>query len=254
MSSFTDIYMVRHTHTQYLIKSEAIHGGDYDGEEGVLTELGKTQAADLGNNLGSLGAFSMIYHSPLKRTKETAEIINKQLKTKMQDDASLKEIRHGQFDHQLNPKVRNEFCAKYYKEQGIENSKDPMAKWKVNPMNAMAHFDKEKPEAETIFSLSQRIEAAFKRHAKANPNKKILEVSSQGAITTAMTLFSKDVETPYPAYYEEGAKPYSLPNFQSAAHFRYWHESDTITFVAIINMEKADKTEEKGKENGKSKH
>lgn len=78
------------------------HGQDEDNEQRImngrrdnpLTELGKQQATEAGKNIAST-EITAIYSSPLKRAKETAEIISSHHGLKVETDNRLLERDFG---------------------------------------------------------------------------------------------------------------------------------------------------------------
>jgi broad specificity phosphatase PhoE len=79
------IYIVRHGESTGDI--DDMYGGDYDDH---LSEKGKSQAKDLAKRLSSSG-LEIIYHSPLLRAKETAEIVAIELELPMKEVLDIKE-------------------------------------------------------------------------------------------------------------------------------------------------------------------
>ena len=84
------IYLIRHG------ESVANAAGIYQGQsfDTPLTVTGQKQAQVLAQITNQLPV-DKIYSSPLKRTIETAAIINRQLKLKLATDRRLMEINHG---------------------------------------------------------------------------------------------------------------------------------------------------------------
>lgn len=84
------IYLVRHG--QSLANLEwKYQGQKYDTD---LTELGKTQALGIAEKLADKN-IAVIFASPLKRARQTAEIITQIFKTPLVFDDLLKETDHG---------------------------------------------------------------------------------------------------------------------------------------------------------------
>lgn len=94
------IYLIRHG------ESVANKQGVYQGQsmDTGLTELGKKQARAVAGVLTRL-KLKAIYTSPLKRTKETAEIIGRQTGLPIFENIKLLEINHGSWEG----KKTNEF-------------------------------------------------------------------------------------------------------------------------------------------------
>jgi len=87
------IYLIRHG------ESLANKQGVYQGQsiDTGLTELGKKQARAAAEVLTGL-KFKTIYTSPLKRAKETAEIIGRQTGLPILENIKLLEINHGSWE------------------------------------------------------------------------------------------------------------------------------------------------------------
>lgn len=67
------------------------HGEKLNNEDGPLTKIGRSQAKLLAKRLKKLN-INKIYSSNLKRCKETAEIISKQLKLPIEYNKALREV------------------------------------------------------------------------------------------------------------------------------------------------------------------
>lgn len=80
-----NIILIRHAESTSDIEDR--YGGDYDDS---LTLKGKTQAKNLGKELKTK-KIQVIFHSPLKRAKQTAKIANQEIKVKLIEINSLKE-------------------------------------------------------------------------------------------------------------------------------------------------------------------
>ncbi|MCP4156416.1 MAG: histidine phosphatase family protein [bacterium] len=86
------IYIVRHGSTEFNEK------GIWQGQRNSpLNEKGITEVRQLSQALKS-DAFDIIYHSPLKRAHQTAEIINEHQNTTLKPIDGLVEIGLGEFD------------------------------------------------------------------------------------------------------------------------------------------------------------
>ena len=87
------IYLIRHG------ESLANKQGVYQGQsiDTGLTELGKKQARAAAKVLTRL-KLEVIYTSPLKRTKETAQIIGRQIGLPILENIKLLEINHGSWE------------------------------------------------------------------------------------------------------------------------------------------------------------
>lgn len=81
------LYFVRHG--QSVDASNSLH----QTFESPLSNLGQKQAKFLGKRLQNI-KFDLIYTSPFHRARETAEIINKTLRTKMEVMEQAHEFKH----------------------------------------------------------------------------------------------------------------------------------------------------------------
>ena len=100
----TTIVLVRHGRTA-LTEARKISGGDGDDPE--LSEVGVLDAHAVAKALGQIGAkgpwqriapISAIVSSPMKRTKQTAEIIAKNFGLQVTENENLREISFGGWD------------------------------------------------------------------------------------------------------------------------------------------------------------
>lgn len=85
------IYMFRHGQSTFNL--QGLIQGHTDGS--LLTDLGKQQAIDAGKKLADKN-ISLIISSPLKRAKETAELVNTSVKAKICTDNCFIEVNVGE--------------------------------------------------------------------------------------------------------------------------------------------------------------
>ena len=95
----TELYIIRHGQTTANVAG--LKQGTIDDERTYLSETGVTQAKELASALDLTG-FTTLYHSPLHRTVETAQIVNQTAHLPMVADDRLLEISYGDWDGQLN--------------------------------------------------------------------------------------------------------------------------------------------------------
>lgn len=104
----TTIILVRHGRTA-LTEARKISGGD--GDDPDLSEAGIADANAVANALKQIGStgpwqriapISAVVASPMKRTKQTAEIIAKQFGLKTYENENLREIGFGDWDGLTN--------------------------------------------------------------------------------------------------------------------------------------------------------
>jgi len=125
-----------------------------------LTEKGKLQIESVAERLKSKN-IDLIFSSPLLRTKETAEIMAKDLGLKIKFDKRLREIGFGIF----NSKPAEEF-VKYFKD--FNDLKDRMKT--------------KSPGGENYTEVSKRVISFFKEVNNKYTGKNILIVSHQAPI------------------------------------------------------------------------
>lgn len=131
------IIVVRHA------ESVANRGGIYQGQtfDTGLSSLGKKQARALAAKL-SLFKINRIFVSPLKRTKETAEVIAKKLGKKVEFSSLIIETNHGEWEGKSKRWIQ-------------ENYSDLMYLWLNNPSKT------EFPKGETFSETVDRVKKFF---------------------------------------------------------------------------------------------
>ena len=101
------IYLMRHGEISGSI------GRHYIGQtDSPLSKLGRLQAGYWGEKLAGAGIVS-VYSSDLIRSSVFAEIIAKDLQTRMQVEPDLREISLGDWDGQFMQEIRSEFPTAY---------------------------------------------------------------------------------------------------------------------------------------------
>lgn len=108
------IYLIRHGETTGDLEDR--YGGTYDDH---LTELGHTQLQNTAKQMDGKGV-EAIYHSPLIRAQESAQIIGTKLNCSLVSVAGLKERDYGI----LGGLTKTEALEKY--PDVVEAHKDPM--------------------------------------------------------------------------------------------------------------------------------
>src|SRR5438128_2613724 len=90
-------YLIRHGQSE-ANAAQITAGGQYDSP---LNETGRQQARALAPYLSQLEIMpGVIYHSPMKRARETAQILNAALKQEMNECEDLREHDMGDWDGQ----------------------------------------------------------------------------------------------------------------------------------------------------------
>lgn len=136
------IYLVHHGQTTSDVEDR--YGGDYDDH---LTDLGKTQAVELGKTLVPL-AIDMLYFSPRLRTAETAEILKKYLSCPQEAVADLRE--------------RNQYGAL----SGLTKA-EALAKY-PDQVALLTDYWTQLPNAESYPDFSARVLAAYENILKSD--------------------------------------------------------------------------------------
>lgn len=143
----TTLILVRHGRTA-LTEARKISGGD--GEDPVLSELGRKDAREVAeevSQIGVSGSFAFldkpvaIVHSPVTRATQTAQAIASRCSLQLNADPRLAEIGFGDWDGLTNEEVFTAF------EQEYEN-------WRGS-------FDVAPPNGESLRDFDLRIRAAF---------------------------------------------------------------------------------------------
>ena len=101
------IYLVRHGVTQS--NKRKIYAG---WSEEDLVKEGVIQAEKLGRKLKGM-RISTIYTSPIRRTLQTAEILNKYIKCELKIDPDLKEIKMGPWEGLSEEEVAVKYPSEY---------------------------------------------------------------------------------------------------------------------------------------------
>ncbi|MFD1472159.1 histidine phosphatase family protein [Companilactobacillus mishanensis] len=99
----TEFYLIRHGQTQ--ANAQGLKQGTINSEITNLNDAGEAQAQNLADNF-DISFADRIICSPLNRTKQTAAILNADQKLPITYDKRLLEISYGQWDGQLNSKLR----------------------------------------------------------------------------------------------------------------------------------------------------
>lgn len=179
----TKIYLIRHGETKFNV--EHIISGQIETE---LTELGRRQALEGALKLKNEGVhFDVILCSPLKRAKETAEIIASVLKAPIVFDADLQEFNNGDYEGLKIEDVKQMIFNPPYETAGFrfENGADLYAVYSsFDPKYDGFSY----PKGETKQQARERFMNAIKNYLDAHPNVKNLGVVAHGAVIRFMLL------------------------------------------------------------------
>lgn len=106
----TQFYFIRHGQTQANVLK--MKQGTINTEITYLNENGQQQAQKLSDNF-DIGFADRIISSPLNRTKQTTEILNKKSNLPVSFDKRLLEISYGQWDGHKNADLRKKYPDAY---------------------------------------------------------------------------------------------------------------------------------------------
>lgn len=179
----TKIYLIRHGQTVF--NEQGVISGQIETD---LTELGRRQALEGALKLKNEGVhFDVILCSPLKRAKETAEIIASVLKAPIVFDADLQEFNNGVYEGTKVEDLKHKVFDPPYKTAGFEfeNGEDLY--------KAYSSFDGKYdafsyPEGETKEKARERFMGAIKRYLDGHPKIQNLAVVAHGAVIRFMIL------------------------------------------------------------------
>ena len=173
----TEFILFRHGQAVY--NAKGMVNADVNNKENILTELGREQVKVSAQKLKG-EKIELIVCSDMVRTRETAEIVAKELGLEIVEDARLREVGVGNFENKLN----SDFSA--FRDKNLDA-------W---------HHDS--PEnIESYDSLSNRAYAVASELSEKYQAKKILIVT-HGDVLMAMQGYGKNLkyeqarELPYP--------------------------------------------------------
>ena len=113
-----------------------------------------------------------IISSPMKRTSQTAEILNKRLNRDIEFNDDIKELRYGSLAGKTWPEIEIETGDKNVKEKDDDIT-----------------FDYSKFGGDTAADLKQRVRKFIENQKNANSDKTILVVTHGGVIDTMHILY-----------------------------------------------------------------
>lgn len=165
------LYLVRHGQTEWN-KDTRIQGQI----DIPLDETGRLQAHELGVLLKTT-VFDLIYSSPLKRAKETAEILNGYLQSRIILEASLREASYGSAEGMK----REEYRLKYANE---------LARIHNLPFHKRM-TSKVIPDGESTEEVATRALCFLKNLVSEGKEKKLLIVCHGGVIRSVLVSLFK---------------------------------------------------------------
>lgn len=192
----TELTILRHAETDYNNKGIWIGTTDVG-----LNTTGKKQAEKYAaaNNTN----YDLIITSPLKRAKETADIIAKKLKTKVITDKNLQERYWGVLEG-----ITWEEFAKKYPEAAKKNTQD---------------YQPDLPEAETIPEVEARVQEFIETVKQKYSGKRILVVTHAGIIR----VFKRLLQGQTASQSREG-DPENLDDYEMSIPDPEWHQDEDV--------------------------
>ena len=159
----TTIVLVRHGRTA-LTEARKISGGD--GDDPDLSEVGVLDANAVATALGQIGSkgpwqriapISAIVSSPMKRARQTAEVIAKQHGLKVTENENLREISFGDWDGLSHEEAQQKDSTLWQSWRGS---------WSVSP-----------PNGESLEVFDQRLQLALQQIAERHAGKTVVVVA-----------------------------------------------------------------------------
>ena len=159
----TTIVLVRHGRTA-LTEARKISGGD--GDDPDLSEVGVLDANAVATALGQIGSkgpwqriapISAIVSSPMKRARQTAEVIAKQHGLKVTENENLREISFGDWDGLTHEEAQQKDSTLWQSWRGS---------WSVSP-----------PNGESLEVFDQRLQLARQQITERHAGKTVVVVA-----------------------------------------------------------------------------
>ena len=159
----TTIVLVRHGRTA-LTEARKISGGD--GDDPDLSEVGVLDANAVATALGQIGSkgpwqriapISAIVSSPMKRARQTAEVIAKQHGLKVTENENLREISFGDWDGLSHEEAQQKDSTLWQSWRGS---------WSVSP-----------PNGESLEVFDQRLQLARQQITERHAGKTVVVVA-----------------------------------------------------------------------------
>lgn len=154
------LHLVRHGQTEWNVEKR--YQGQLD--QTSLNKTGLAQALGIAHFLQDRH-LTALYSSPLKRARQTSQILSAALRLPMQVDPRLTEVNHGDWQGKLLEEVRS----------SLPEGGDPRLR---DPKNGRA------PGGESLYEVYQRMAAAADDYAKNHPDDDIVIVSHGVSIAT----------------------------------------------------------------------
>lgn len=170
-------FLVRHGATE--LHSGKVVMGKYDAH---LSEIGRAQMLDAGEALKAYKPEAKtLYHSPLRRAKDSAALLNRSLGLPMTEVPDFSEISLGAWDGRLIADVMREYPKEYARRGEYLMS---------------YRFDE---ESESFYMVQHRVRNALNALLKADDSRDIVIVTHAGVIKCLYGLLhGKDIDWAFP--------------------------------------------------------
>lgn len=179
----TTLYLIRHGQTVANVEHKI--SGQIETD---LTPFGRDQILQTAQNLKSIGvSLDLILCSPLKRTKDSAQIIAEQIPAPIVYDDGLKEFSNGIYEGTKIEDLEQMSFNPPYRTAGysFSNGTDLMAAYhSFSPKYDTFCY----PEGETKLEARERFMNAIQKHLDANSNLQNVAVVAHGGVMRFMLL------------------------------------------------------------------
>lgn len=174
----TEFYLIRHGQTN--ANAAGLKQGTINSEITYLNDTGKKQIQTLADNFDISFADRLI-HSPLRRTEQSAKILNQKANLPISSDNRLLEISYGQWDGQQNSELRRNYPQYFDKYLN----------------DVLPTYVEVASQGETFQSVIDRISDFLQETAKKYPDQKIIIVTHGFTVKAAAlsVLKPKDLMT-----------------------------------------------------------
>lgn len=164
----TKIYLIRHCQSNANARRQ--YNCSMKDDDG-LSETGKTQAMELARFFSGIKIKS-VYVSPFLRTRQTADIIARHLKTEIEIDENFRELDCGEWNGKTEDEIKEKFPEEW---RG----------WHYDPQNNPI------PRGETLFEIEARVLPRFQHIIREHKNEDIAIVTHYCVFNVVMcSLFS----------------------------------------------------------------
>ncbi len=170
-------WLLRHGATE--LHSGKVVMGRYDAR---LSEIGKSQMAEMGKRLaGEKLRAGVLYSSPLRRARDSAEIVNRSLGLPIREVEDFSEISLGAWDGRLIEDVKKEWPAQYARRGEYLTS---------------YRFDE---GSESFYMVQARVRRALLELLKDDPSPDILILTHAGVIKCLWGILQgRDIDWAFP--------------------------------------------------------